>query len=106
LVDRGALAVIGTEAVAHGILHFERSELEARERAARGRDVDAQRPRDGEVPPPIDPFGERVELVRVAIAAVRDLPQDAARDPRLEVVVVGKLARTRAADAPLRRRDG
>ena len=49
LVDRRTLAGIGAEAVAHGILDLERRELEARERRARRREVDAQRARDGEV---------------------------------------------------------
>ena len=54
LVDRGAHARIGAEAVAHGVLHLERRELEARERRARRRDVDAQRARGGEMAPPVD----------------------------------------------------
>ena len=54
---------------------------------------------------PVDAVRERVELVLVAIAAVRDLPQDAAREPRFEIGAIGELERPGEADAAFGRRD-
>jgi hypothetical protein len=98
LVDRRPRAGIRAEAVADGVLHLERRELEAGERRAGCRKVDAQRPHRLEEAIPVDRFRELVQLVRAAIRAVRDLPQHAARDPRFEVDAIGELERSSATD--------
>ena len=105
LVDRGSPTRVRAKSVADGVLHFQRRELDARKRRACRCDIDAQRARDREVPPPGDPLGQRVELVGVPVAAVRHLPEDSARETRLEVRVVRELDRPGERDATFGRRD-
>ncbi len=105
LVDRGPRAAGVAETVADGVLHLQRRKLEARQRRARGGEVDAQRALDAEVGGPVDALHQPVEVVFVAIAAVRHLPEDPARQPRLEVGEERQLARTREGDAAFGRGD-
>jgi hypothetical protein len=105
LVDRRPLAGVRAETVADRILDLERDELDARERSARRSDVDAQRSFDREVALPVDAVREPVQLVLVAVVPMRNLPQDAARQTRLEVRAVSELERPREADAAFRWRD-
>ena len=84
-VDARALAGGVAQQVAHGILHAQRGEIQAPERAAvRGR-VHAQGVPRCDPLGPLDAARELVHIVLVAIGTVRDLDQHALREPALEV---------------------
>jgi hypothetical protein len=101
LGDRGSPADVVTEAVADGVLHLERRVLEARERRPCCRYVDAKRALDLEAPRPLDAACKGVELVLATALPLRDLPEDAAREPRLEVRVQHELERSAKGHAAL-----
>src|SRR6516164_6222081 len=101
LVDRRANPLVSAHAVADGVLDRERRELEALERRACRGDVDAQRAAWREIATPIDASSDRVYVALVAILAAANTPQDAARNTRFEISLVGAFERSGERDAAI-----
>ena len=90
-IDVGPAAELVAEPVADRVLHLQRRELEALQRALLRRDVDPDLPLHGKVPWPVHCLYGGVVVVFVLVGEIRDAPKDPRRDARPEVGAIADL---------------
>src|SRR5437879_2565535 len=105
LAHGGSPARDGAMTVAHGVLDPERRELQALQRRARRRNIDAQRAIGAEPARPVEVICQRMDVAFVAVSAIADAPEDATCEPALEIGAIRELKRAGKGDPAFSRRD-
>jgi hypothetical protein len=98
-VDAGARACLFAHAVADGVLHAQGDEVDAPERRAHGRGVDAQRAARRKPALPRQTAGQLENVIFLAVAAVTDAPQHAGGDAAFQIDHIDQLPAAFEGDA-------